>query len=819
MNFLPQDLRYAGRMLLYRPGFTLIAVLTLALGIGANTALFSVINSVLLRPLPYAQADRLVLLWGNFQKLKMAHVPAKAAEFLDYQARNQSFEQVAAYSLRNLTLTGLAQPEPVRTAHVSANLLPLVGARALLGRLIQAAEAAPNRAPVVVLSYGFWQRALGGAQDVLGRTLMLDGVSHTVVGVMPAGFQFPHEDLPGSGRVELWTPLTFTPEQISERRGPYYLRVVARLKPGVTVTQAQADLDGIARWMEEQHPGYRGPNNVDGGWRVQVVPLLEELVGKSSRALWILFAAVGLVLLIACANVANLLLARATTRQKELAIRGALGASRAAIIRQLLVESLLLAGLGSAAGLLLAWWGVQLLMWLKPEALPRVGELGLDWRVLAFTAVLALLTGLLFGLAPAWQASQLDLQQMLKEGGATAGGGRRSTLRNLLVVGEVALALVLLIGAGLLINSFLRLQRVNPGVQAERILTASLTLSNTKYQTAAQRTAFFQDLLHRVATLPGVEAASGSSRLPLSGPALIDPIAIEGRPLELDLKRPSGAGWQAIMPNHFRVLGLPLLRGRDFQERDNAEAPRVAIVNESAARAFWPNEDALGKRITLGMPRPENPWATIIGIVKDMPQHAVDSKPGPDFYFPFLQRSDRALHLLMRTANNPNDSIEAIRQQVGALDKEQPVTAFKTLDEVIAATTAPRRFNTLLLGVFAAVALLLATLGIYSVISYTTAQRTREIGVRMALGAQAQDVLRLVIRQGMTLALLGVAVGIAAALVLTRWLKTLLYEVSATDPLTFALLALLLAGVALLACYLPARRAARVDPLIALRCE
>jgi putative ABC transport system permease protein len=817
MNFLPQDLRYAVRMLLNRPGFTLIAVLTLALGIGANTALFSVINAVLLRPLPYAQAERLVLLWGNFQMLKMEHVPAKAAEFLDYQARNQSFDQVAAYTLRNLTLTGLAQPEPVVAARVSANLLPLVGARALLGRLIQAEETAPNSAPVVVLSHGFWQRALGGARDVLGRTLTLDEQNYTVVGVLPAGFQFPHEDLLGSGRVDLWTPLTFTPEQITQRQRPYYLTVVARLKPGVTVAQAQSDMDNVARSMDVDGSSYRGPNNSSMGWRVQVVPLLEELVGKGRRALWILFAAVSLVLLIACANVANLLLARATTRQKELAIRGALGASRTTIIRQLLVESLLLAGLGSAAGLLLAWWGVKLLTWLKPEALPRVGELSLDWRVLAFTAALAVLTGLVFGLAPAWQTSQVDLQQMLKEGGATTGGGRRSMLRNLLVVGEVAVALVLLIGAGLLINSFLRLQRVNTGVRAERILTASLTLPTRRYQTAAQRTAFFQDLLLRIAALPGVEAASAGSVLPLSGTATTDPFAIEGRPL--DMNRPNLAGWQVVTPAHFRTLGLPLLRGREFNESDNADAPRVTIINESAARAFWPNEDALGKRVTLGLPRADNPWTTVIGIVKDLPQRAVDSKPGPDFYFPFLQRSDRALHLLVRTANDPNNSIEAIRQQVGALDKEQPITAFKTLDEVIAATTAPRRFNTLLLGVFAAVALLLATLGIYSVISYTTAQRTREIGVRMALGAQAQDVLRLVIRQGMTLALLGVAVGVAAAFVLTRWLKTLLYEVSATDPLTFALLALLLAGVALLACYLPARRAARVDPLIALRCE
>ncbi len=818
MHSLWQDLRYAMRMLLKRPGFTLVAVLTLALGVGANTALFSVVNAVLLRPLPYAQAQRLVLLWGNFQQLNMERLPAKAAEFLDYQTRNQSFDQVAAYTLRDLTLTGAAQPEPVLAARVSANLLPLIGAQPLFGRLIQAEETTPNSTPVVLLSYGFWQRVLGGERNVLGRRLMLDEQSYTIVGVMPAGFQFPHEDLLGSGRVDLWAPLSFTPEQISERQRPYYLTVVARLKPGVTIAQAQSDLDGVARWMDASYPSYRGPNNSEMGWRITVVPLLEELVGKSSRALWVLFAAVGLVLLIACANVANLLLARATTRHKELAIRGALGASRAALIRQLLVESVLLAGLGGAAGLLLAWWGVDLLTWLKPQALPRVSEISLNWRVLAFTASLALLTGVVFGLAPAWQASQLDLQQTLKDGGTTSSAGwRRSTLRNLLVVSEVALALVLLIGAGLLLNSFLRLQRVSTGVPAERILTAGLSLPSTKYQTAAQRTAFFQDLLPRIAALPGVEAASASSTLPLSGAAITDPFAIEGRPL--DMKRPNLAGWQTVMPSYFRTIGLSLVRGREFNESDNSEAPRVVIINESAARIFWPNEEALGKRLTLGMPRPENPWATVAGIVKDMPQRTVDSKPGPGFYFPFLQRSDRALHLLVRTANDPTNSIEAIRQQVWALDKEQPLTNVKTLAQVIAATTAPRRFNTLLLGIFAAVALLLATLGIYSVISYAVSQRTREIGVRMALGAQSHDVLRLVIRQGMTLALLGVAVGVVAALVLTRLLKTLLYEVSATDPLTFALLALLLAGVALLACYLPARRAAKVDPLIALRYE
>jgi putative ABC transport system permease protein len=816
MNNLWQDLRYGARMLRKQPLFTLVAVLTLALGIGANTAIFSVVNAVLLRPLPYARSERLVALWGNYQTLNITRLPAKAGEYRDYRDQTQSFAEVAAAASVTYSLTGSSAPERLAGASITANLFATLGAQVAQGRGFTSADEQPGSASVVILSHGCWRQRFGGAADVVGKTLRLNAQPYTVIGVMPEGFQYPHASLPYGAPAEVWTPLVFTPEQSTERGGGYFLTVIARLKPDVTLAQARAELTALGQGFVAQKSGYRGPGNQDGGWHITATPLLEEAVGQSRRALWLLLGAVGLVLLIACANVANLLLARGVVRQRELAIRAALGAQRWHIVRQLLCESLLLAGLGATGGLLLAWWGVATLTKLKLDSLPRVAESNLDGRVLGFTLLVALLTSVLFGLLPAWQigqAARTNLQQTLKEGGAAL-TSRRSWLRNLLVVGEVALAVLLLVGAGLLINSLVRLQRVQPGLDIDKLLTVELSLPHVRYNDAAKIKIFTEDLIQRVEALPSVEQASTSSRLPLSGDVGSDPFMIEG----LDIKPHDlpNAAWQIVAPNHFRTLGLTLLRGRDFTAQDGND---VAIINETMARKYWPNAEALGKRLSLGLPRPENPFKTIIGIVADTPHGTLEAPPGRDCYLPVAARAMQRVWLFVRAAGEPASLSAAVRQQVWAIDKEQPIGAVRTMREFVAGTLAPRRFNTGLLTGFAALALLLAALGIYSVLAYAVTQRTQEIGVRLALGAQTGNVVRLVLRQSLALAMLGVAIGLASAWGATRLLQSLLFGVRATDPLTYGLVALVLLLVATLACLLPAWRATRIDPLVALRCE
>jgi putative ABC transport system permease protein len=813
MKNLWQDLRYGARMLRKQPLFTLVAILTLAMGIGANTAIFSVVNAVLLRPLPYAEADRLVVLWGNFLKLNIERLPAKAGEYVDYRDQTQSFAQVAASTSTDYSLTGTAYPERLAGTRVTANLFATLNAQPALGRAFNDGDTQRGNDNVVILSHSFWQRHFGGAANVVGQTLRLNDQNYAVIGVMPASFQYPHASFRFGEPAELWTPLTFTTEQIAQRARPYYLNVLARLKPGVSLEQARGDLTALGQRFETQQRGYRGPNNSDGGWRITATPLLEEAVGRSRFALLMLLGSVALVLLIACANVANLLLVRATVRQRELAIRAALGASRWQIARQLLCESLLLAGLGGAGGLLLAWWGVVALSKLQLDNLPRLNETSLDWRVLGFTLLVSMLTGLLFGLLPAWQAARPNVQQTLKEGGGT-GTRNRHWLRHSLVVGEIALAMLLLVGAGLLLNSLVRLQRLKPGLDVNKLLFVELSLPRERYADAAKITAFYQDLLQRVTALPGVEQASAGTHIPLSGAVTNDPFAIEGR--QLDFSNPPNASWQRVAPDFFRTLGVPLLRGRDFNTQDADEA---AIINQAMARKYWPNEDPLGKRISLGIPRPDNPWKTIVGIVADTPQRTLESTPGPDWYLPLAAQPQRGARLFVRTAGDPAGFAQTVCQQVWALDKDQFILPVTTLREHVGRSLAPRRFNTWLLSGFATLALLLAALGLYSVLAYAITQRTQEIGVRMALGAQAGDVVRLVLQQGLTLALLGVAIGLAGAWWATRLLQSLLFGVRATDPLTFGLVALVLLVVAALACLLPARRATRIDPLVALRCE
>ena len=817
MEPLVKDIQYGFRNLVKRPSYTAISLITLALGIGATSAIFSVVNSVLLRPLAYRDSDRLVMIWGNFSKLNIERLTAKAAEYEDYRTQNQIFDQVAAFNNQSLNLTSVDQAERIVGARMTANLFSLLGAQTELGRSIATDEAEAGHNMVVVLSHGFWQRHFGGEATAVGQRLKLNDQDYTVIGVMPAGFQFPHASLPFAQPAEVWIPLAYSSEQVAQRQGPYYLNVLAHLKPGVTLSQTRTQMNTLGQMFEKEYRGYRGPNGEDGGWRITIAPLQEEAVGNSRTALLILFGAVGLVLLIACANVANLMLVRAAAQQKEVAIRAALGASRWRIARQWVIESLLLALLGSGLGLLLARWSIDLLIKLGPVGLPRVQEIKIDARVVVFTTGLAILTGVLCSLIPALRASNLDLQSALKES-RTLGGGRRQYGRNLLVVGEVALSLMLLIGAGLLVKTFVRLQRVNPGVAADQVLTAQINLPESRYREPAQASAFYRELIERLETLPGVQGASVSTMRPLNGTARNDPFAIEGRPF--DSSNLTSAGWQMVDVNYFRTLGIPVVQGRDLTAQDTDEkSPIVAIVNEAMARRFWPNENPIGRRITLGLPRPDNPWVTIVGIAKDLPHRAIDSPPEPDWYLSRALGPQRDRYLFVRTAGDPTNLAAVIRSQVSAIDREQPVTNIKAMRDVIAETIAPRKFNMLLFGLFAAIAVVLAAMGIYGVISYAVAERTQEIGIRVALGARAVDVMNLVLRGGLKLALIGIAIGLAGAFALTRLMKSVLFGVTPTDAVTFASVSVGVIAVALLACYIPARRATKVDPLVALRYE
>jgi predicted permease len=816
MATLLKEIRYAFRGLLKHPGFTAVAVITLALGIGANTAIFSVVNAVLFRPLPYRESERLVLVWGNFLKLNIEHLQAKVAEYNDYAEQSDIFEAVAAFDNQSFNLTGGERAERIKGSRVTRNLFTLLGAQPVQGRTFTDGEDQIGRDNVVILSYGFWQQHFAG-DNVINRTITLDDRSYTVIGVMAGAFQFPHPNLPSAEPADIWLPLTYTTEQITERRGPYFLNVLARLKSGVTVTQASTAMAALAQRFEKEKRGYRGPNGEDGGWRINVVPLQEEIVGSSRRALFVLFGAVGLVLLIACANVANLLLLRAAARRREFAIRGALGANRSRILRQLLIEALVLTTISGALGLLLARWGVDLLTVLSPANLPRAQEIDIDSRVLAFTALVSIFTGIVFGLVPALQASRLDLQTALK-GSNTVTGWPRQYWSNVLVIGEVALSLLLLIGAGLFVNSLLRLQRVKPGVAVDHLMTAEINLSASRYREPEQASSFYQELAQRIESLPGVQSATFSTVQPLSGIARNDPFAIEGRPL--DPNNLMSAGWQMVGPNYFQTLGVQLIRGRDLAPSDlSSTAPVVAVINEQMVSRYWPNQDPIGHRISLGLPRPDNPWVTIIGIARDIPHRGVDSKAAPDWYLSRALGPQLNRYLLVRTAGNPTAVANAVITAVSTLDRDQPLTDVRTMNAVVSRTIAPRRFNTWLLGVFASLALTLAGLGIFSVISYSVTLRTQEIGIRMALGARGVNVLSLVLKKGMTLALIGMIIGLAGAFALTRLLSSLLFEVSATDPLTYFAVSSCSLIVALVACYIPARRAMKVDPIVTLKYE
>jgi predicted permease len=817
MQILWQDLRFGARMLLKNPGFTLIAVLALALGIGANTAIFSVVNGLLLNPLPYRNAARLAIIWTHSPGANVAQDWPSPGQFSALKSPNTVFEELALAQGGNVILTGQGEPERLGAIRASSAVFSVLGAQPAWGRVFQPEEDAPGKPLTVILSHGLWQRRFGGNPQVLGQSLTINGNNYTVVGVMSPDFTLGHEVMPtvgGIAQAELFMPLPLSPERMSNHGDENY-NVLARLKPGATIEQAQAELNLAVRRMEQQFPD-RYPASRRFSFSIR--PLLEQAVGDVRLALYVLFGAVGCVLLIACANVANLLLARAAVREKELAIRTAIGAGRWRVVRQLLTESVLLSTLGGALGLLIAVWGLAGLRWLNPGNIPRLASISIDGRVLAFTSAVVLLTGLLFGLAPALRSSQVSLSETLKEGGRGLLGSGHHRLRNLLVVAEIALSLVLLIGAGLLIRSFMSVQRVEPGFVPRNVLSMRLAFVGPAYSEEPRRVSFYQQLWERVRRLPGVEAAGGVSVLPLTGGIGWGSITIEGYDATTG-QNMIQADQRVANVGYFETMRVPLFKGRFFSEQDTREAERVVIIDENMARTYWPTGDPIGKRLKRGGPTSNAPWLTVVGVVGNVKHYALDTDSRVALYTPHLQSGAGSLSLVVRTTADPLGLATAVTREARAIDPNLPIYDVKTMEQWLSESLARRRFAMLSLGLFAVVAMLLAAVGIYGVMSYTVAQRTRELGIRVALGAQTRDVLRLVVGQGMRLTLIGVGVGLVAAAVMTRVMASLLFGVRATDPLTFVAIALLLAAVALVACFVPARRATQVDPLVALRYE
>jgi putative ABC transport system permease protein len=799
MNTLLLDLRYGMRLLAKRPGFTAVAVLTLALGIGANSAIFSVVNAVLLRPLPFREPDQLIRIWETFYPSGWGSV--SVPNLKDWREQNEVFAGLAAFQTSSFVLQRGESPERISAATVSADFFDVLGVPAQSGRSFTDGEDQPGRHQVVVLSDQLWKRSFGADPGLIGQSLILSGEKYTVIGIMPPGFRYP------SRLTELWVPLVPQGNQASNR-GNHWLQVLGRLKSGVTIDQAREQMVSIAGRLEHEYPDAQARRSV------RLLPLQEETVRSVRPALLLMLGAVAFVLLIACTNVANLLLARATGRGREIAIRSALGAGRGTLIRQFLTESVLLSALGGIVGLLLAKLGLDALVALAANSLPRANEVALDGKVLGFTLLLSMVTGVVFGLAPAIQASKTDVQTALKEGGSAGGGFERSWLRGLLVVTEVGAALVLLVGAGLLIRSFERLQDTESGLRPENVLTLSLVLPTAKYDTPQTIISFYQQLLTRISTLPGVQSCGAINMLPLQQWGTNGPIEIEGEP-----PYPAGqapiAEYRAASPDYFRVLGIPLIAGRFFNDQDRESAFVTIIINQTLADRHFPNRDPIGKRLKAGSPD----YVTIIGVVGDVKQSGLTQASRPELFWCSWQAPRSGMSLVVRAASEPTALTSAVRGEVQALDRDLPIHNVKTMGTVIEESIADRRLNMLLLGIFASVALILAVIGIYSVMSYTTTQSTREIGIRMALGARPADVLKLIIGKGALLSLIGVALGMAASFGLTRLMETLLYGVTATDPLTFASVAVLLIGVSLVACYVPARRAIKIDPMVALRYE
>jgi predicted permease len=808
METLWQDLRFGFRQLLSKPGFALIAVLSLALGIGANTAIFSLVDAVLLRPLPFHDPDRLVMVWEDAARIGFPRNSLAPANYADWKAQNHVFEDMAAISWRSYNLTDEGEPEKVEARAVTANLFPLLGIKPELGRSFTQEEDRPGGNKVVLISHGLWQRRFGGDPAMVGKEILLDGEKRTVIGVMPPGFQFIEKE------TGLWVPMAFSREELA-KRGTHYLTVVARMKPHVTLAQARADIAAIMQRINRDHPmpGFELGSTV--------ISLREQLAGDVRPALIVLLVGVGFVLLIACANIANLLLARGAARFREIAVRTALGAGRRRIVRQLLTESILLAVAGGVAGLLFAWLSFSFLKQLIPGGMALNTGVRIDARIFGFTLLLSLLTGVAFGLAPALQAAKVDLNEVLKQsGGRTGTGAGHRRMRSALVIVEIALALVLLVGAGLLIQTFLRLRTLDIGVDTENVLTVKTLLPRSKYGELPKRAAFYQQVLERVRALPGVVSAGYTTAVPLTWKGGATSFTVEGRepgPAQDALSRQVSTGYMETM-------GIKLRQGRFFDDRDVPQSQPVAIINETMAQ-YWPGGGALGKRFKFGLPDSQRPWITVVGVVGDVKEMGLQAPAKAEMFFPYQQPPDTLWFwnsprdLTVRTSGDPMGIAAAVRQAVWSVDRNQPVSNIRTMDDVLAEEVAQRRIGMTLLAAFAALALLLASLGIYGVLSFAVAQRTQEIGIRMALGADRKDVLLMVVSDGIRLAAAGIAIGLVVSLALTRLMSGLLFGVSASDPRTLGAVTLLLITVALVACYIPARRAAKVDPMIALRCE
>lgn len=805
-----QDMRFGLRMLLKKPGFTLIAVFTIMLGIGANTAIFSVVNAVLLRPLPYRTPDRIVAIQEISKEGKRVQITP--ANFLDWRAQNTVFEHLSAIFTRGANLTGDNGAERIDLAVTSADFFDVFSAQPARGRLFIPEDEQAGHTPIVVIGHALWQRRYGGDSGIIGQSITLDGTSYTVAGIAPAGFQYPNKTEAWLPPVRL-APAVNSTMDVTQVRGWGFLSAVALLKPGVPLQQAKDEMEGITARLREQYP--QTNNNRFN----RVVGLHEHLVGDTSTILWLLLGAVCFVLLIACANVANLMLVRATARHKEIAIRTALGASRLRIVRQLLTESVMLAVAGGAFGLLLAWQGVDLLTRLLPKDFPRLQDISLDLPVLGFTIIVSLITGVVFGFAPAWQVSRADVHESLKENSRGSAGGMRNRLRSLFVVAEVALSLVLLIGAGLLFRTFLQLQSVKAGFDPQQVLTMRLSPSGTNFREDPQFIAYYKRVEERLRSIPGVETVGAINTLPLAkGPTL--GYRIEGRP-PLPIDQWPHANYRNVTPDYFRALSIPVIQGRVFEERDNDSHPLVALINQAAADNSFAGENPVGKRIGFGgTDRNNQPvWFEIVGVVANIRSLELQEEPSPEVYLSSQQDAFSEMSFVVRTQIEPEGLAAAGREAVQDVDRAQPVAAIRTMENIVSESVTQQRFNLTLLAIFGGIALVLSAAGIYGVTSYTVNQRTHEIGIRMAVGAKEQDVLRMMMRQGMKPAVIGLAIGFASALAVTRLMQSLLFGVSATDPVTFAALAAVLLFVALLACYFPARRATKVDPMIALRCE
>ena len=806
MESLLSDVRYAVRNLLRRPGFTIIAVVTLALGIGANTAIFSAVNALLLKPLQFPELDRVVAIWDKLPSRGVLHNEVTVANYLDWQSQTQSFEQLALYRWWSANLTGIDPPERIQGFLVTANFIDATGMKPIMGRNFLAEENQPGKDAVAIITHSLWQRRFGGDPNILNKTITINSITRTVVGVMPERFNFPKG-------AEVYAPLAMTPE-LMKSRGSHSFYVLGRLKREASIASAQAELDNVTARLEQQFP------ETNKGWGATIFPVVADTVRTYDTALWIMMGAVGFVLLIACANVANLMLARASGRRKEIALRTALGASRWRIVRQLLTESLIVALIGGGVGTLIGFWGIDALRAGNPadaaKFAPGWYQLGINAPVLLFTLGISLLSGIVFGLAPALQASKINLNDSLKEGGRqTSGSSHR--LRSSLVVFEFALSLVLLVGAGLLTRSFLSLLKTDPGFNPDHLLTMNLMLPGAKYKDDPARAAFYEELVQRVKTYPGVESAAVVNYLPLGGANSSDAYLVEGEPEPAPGQENDGR-YRVATPDYFRTMQISIVRGRGFTEQDKAGTPPVAMVNEAFVRRHWPNQDPLGKRIRFYGPLDRAPWMSVVGVIADV-KHELNLPVTPEYYLPYAQDPWPGMVLVAKTSVEPASLAGALRQQVWAIDKDQPVFDVKTMQEVRSTSVAVYSFSSVMLGIFAFVALLLASIGIYGVMAFAVAQRTQEIGIRIALGARSADVLKLVVTHGMKLALLGMVLGLGGSWALTRFMKKLLVGVQATDLLTFGLVSVCLLVAAFVACYLPARRATKVDPLVALRYE